>query len=259
MPGLAGALGLLVGVIVGGLGGGGGVLTVPALVYLLGQSPAHATTGSVVIVGIAAVVGVASRLRGDAVDWRTGAAFGVVGVPAAAAGALAAGAVPAAVLLLSFSLLTIVAAGTMLMSGPERRPPATGDGSLRVRTVRRAGAVVAWGLAVGFLTGFLGVGGGFLVVPVLVIALRMPLPRAIGTSLVIITVNAAASLISRAGDLELDWGVVGPFAGAAVVGTLAGKAVGDRLSGPLLTRAFAVLVGLVGLAVGVQSAVSLAT
>ena len=105
----------------------------------------------------------------------------------------------------------------------------------------RIGTVVGCGAAVGFLTGFLGVGGGFLVLPVLVIALRMPVTAAIGTSLLIMVLNAAAALASRSGDLAVDWAVVVPFTLASVVGTLLGRRVADRLSGTALTRIFAVL------------------
>ena len=117
----------------------------------------------------------------------------------------------------------------------------------------RVGTVVGCGAAVGFLTGFLGVGGGFLVLPVLVIALRMPVTAAIGTSLLIMVLNAAAALASRSGDLAVDWAVVVPFTLASVVGTLLGRRVADRLSGTALTRIFAVLLLLVGIFVGAES------
>jgi uncharacterized protein len=256
------------------------VLTVPTLVYLLGQSPTDATTGSLIIVGTAAVVGVVARRRG--VDWRAAASFGLVGVPAAGLGTLANRAVPQPALLLAFSALTLAAAAAMVLdsrrgpagsgsaspadvaaAAPPRPPtggtaPGSSPAATQERPRRRTwSGIVLWGPVVGFLTGFLGVGGGFLVVPVLVLALRMPVPRAIATSLAVIAVNAVSSLLARTGDLGLDWAVVGPFTGAAVAGTLAGKLVADRLSGPLLARAFAALVGAVGLAVGAQAVASL--
>ena len=117
--------------------------------------------------------------------------------------------------------------------------------------------VVVCGVAVGFLTGFLGVGGGFLVVPALVIALRMPMTLAVGTSLTIIALNSASSLVSRLGVAHPDWQVIAPFTVAAVAGALIGKRVGDRLSAATLTTSFAVLLLLVGLAVGVQSTLAL--
>jgi uncharacterized membrane protein YfcA len=267
----AAALGVLIGVVLGGLGGGGGVLTVPALVYVLGQPAQDATTSSVVIVGISAVAGVLARSRSGSVDWRTALAFGVTGLPAAVLGTLLNRQVAEPVLLLAFAATTLVAA-VLMLAGPSHPDPdedepsgssASRDGpraALAVpsrQRVRRAVPVVACGLTVGFLTGFLGVGGGFLVVPALVIALRMPMVLAVGTSLAIITINAVASFLPRVAAADLDWPVLLPFTLAAVLGTILGKRVADRLSGSALRRSFAVLLILVGVAVAVESMVSL--
>jgi uncharacterized membrane protein YfcA len=117
--------------------------------------------------------------------------------------------------------------------------------------------IVVCGVAVGFLTGFLGVGGGFLVVPALVIVLRMPMSLAIGTSLFIIVLNAVSSALSRATDLHLHWEVIAPFTVAAIVASLVAKRVSSRLSGTTLTRAFAVMLSAVGLFVAVESVAAL--
>jgi uncharacterized membrane protein YfcA len=269
-------LGLLVGVVIGGLGGGGGVLTVPLLVYLLGQSARHATTGSVIIVGVAAAAGAVARIRGGGIDWRTGIAFGLLGLPAAYLGTVANRHVAEPVLMLVFAALTLLAAAAMLRDGrgsgsadAERglaRDPAPGAGgpvggtgtAVATRPERPGlriidGTVVGCAAAVGFLTGFLGVGGGFLVVPVLVLVLRMPMATAAGTSLVIILVNSASSVVSRVGALDLDWRVIAPFAAAAALGTLLGRRVADRLRGATLARCFAVVLVVVGLFVAAES------
>jgi hypothetical protein len=264
------ALGLVVGAVVGGLGGGGGVLAVPALVHVLGQDARDATTSSVVIVGITAAAGALARARGGGIDWRTGTALGAVGIPASFLGTLLNRHVAQPVLLLAFAALTLVAATAMLLdSRSPHEPgdgPATGGRGSALGTRRRTGraqllrtlvAIVLCGAAVGFLTGFLGVGGGFLVVPALVIALRMPMGLAIGTSLVVIVLNSVSAFASRLGDLHLDWHVIVPFTVAAVAGTLVGRRVADRLSGAVLTRAFAALLVAVGLFVGVQSLIAL--
>jgi uncharacterized protein len=266
----AAALGLLIGAVIGGLGGGGGVLTVPALVYLLGQSAQDATTGSVIIVGVAALVGALARIRGHHIDWRTAIAFGLVGIPATYLGTLLNRTVGQPVLLLAFAALTLTAAAAMLLnerreSGtpegePPGSPPASTTTRTRVRTsplLRTAAKVIAYAAVVGFLTGFLGVGGGFLVVPALVIGLRTPMPVAVGTSLLIILLNSVSSVAARMGDLHLDWQVVVPFTLAAVAGTLVGKRVADKLSGATLARAFAVLLIGVGLFVATESALAL--
>lgn len=261
---LASALGLLMGLVVGALGGGGGVLTVPLLVFVLGLTAQSATTSSVVIVGITALFGVLARLRGHLIDWRIALAFGALGVPAAYLGTLLNHRVDQHVLLLAFSAITLLAATAMLINDhadePEPAEP-SGAGGTTATVVRPAtGAlatavkIVVCGLLVGFLTGFLGVGGGFLVVPALVIVLRVPMTLAVGTSLLIIVFNAVSSMVSRLGTpLDLDWRVVVPFTVLAVAGSLLGKRLADKLSGEVLTRAFAVMLILVGGYVAVQA------
>lgn len=239
--------GLLIGMVIGGVGAGGGVLTVPVLAYLLGQGAHDATTGSVVVVGVTAAAGVLARLRAGSIRWRTGVGFGVVGIPSAVLGSLLSQRVAEPVLLLTFAGLTLLAASAMLLGTPRTptRPDPVRGRSLRVATV------LVGGLAVGFLTGFLGVGGGFLLVPVLVVALRMEMVAAAGTSLLVMAITAAASAVTRIGAADVAWAVVAPFAVAAVVGSVAGKIVAERLSGVLVSRSFAVLL----LAVGAYSAV----
>lgn len=259
---LAAVLGLVVGLVVGGLGGGGGVLAVPALVYVLGQSAQDATTGSVVIVGITAVVGVLARVRGRSIDWRTGAVFGAVGVPAAVAGTWLNQRVAEPALLLAFAALTLIAAAALLLDAHATPVPEPGGGGVvvgapPVSAVGAGARIAVGGVAVGFLTGFLGVGGGFLVVPFLVIGLRIPMNRAIGTSLLIITMNSVAALGTRAGGAELDWSLLVPFTTAAILGSILGKRVGDRLSAVTLARVFAALLLLVGASVAVQSVLAL--
>jgi uncharacterized membrane protein YfcA len=266
----AAVLGLLIGVVIGGLGGGGGVLTVPVLVYLLGQGAHDATTSSVLIVGVSSVVGFLARVRSPGLSWRTGLAFAAVGIPASYLGGLLNQRVSAPVLLLVFAAVVLVAAAAMLLNDPvadddRNRPPvepATGGAvavTTRPTTARRArlagvAKILLCGSISGLLTGLLGVGGGFLVVPALVVVLRMPITLAIGTSLLIIVLNSGAALAARIGELHLDWAVVGPFTIAAIIGTLLGKKVADACSGAVLTRAFAVMLVLVGGFVAVQSA-----
>lgn len=270
----AAGLGIVIGLVLGALGGGGGVLVVPALVYVLGQTAQDATTSSVIIVGITAITGALARLRGGLIDWRTGLAFGVVGIPTAYLGTQLNRHVAQDVLLLAFAALTLIAAAVMLVDscGHRGQDPDPGDpdqtvdpgpsGGTRTllagaRTCSEiaviAGKVLLCGLAVGFLTGFLGVGGGFLVVPALVIVLRTPVTFAVGTSLMIIALNSVTSFVSRLGVAEFDWKVIVPFTVAAIVGAVVGKRLADRLSGTVLTRAFAIMLMAVGGLVAAQS------
>jgi uncharacterized membrane protein YfcA len=273
------ALGLVIGLVIGGLGGGGGALAVPALVYLLGLTAQDATTSSVLIVGISSLVGAATRIRDRSLRWRIALAFAAVGMPVAYLGSVLNHRVGEPVVLVTFAVVTVLAAVAMLVesgaavgteecvaTGDAARSdpvPAPGRGTGTVLAVRptverrrmlvRVGTVVGCGAAVGFLTGFLGVGGGFLVLPVLVIALRLPVDAAVGTSLLIMVLNSASAVASRFGDLAVDWGVVVPFTLASVVATLLGRRVAGRLSGAVLSRIFALLMLLVGIFVGAES------
>lgn len=254
---VAAALGLLIGGVIGGLGGGGAVLTVPALVYLLGLSPQQATSGSLVIVGVAAVVGVLSHARRGLVRWRTGGAVGAAGLLFAYVGTRLNARVDPDLLLLGFAGVVLLAAAALLA---QPRRDRSDDGAARPdrrRTRRRwrLAQICVVGAGVGLLTGFFGVGGGFVVVPALVLLLGFELPWAVGTSLLVVAVNSAAALASRGGSGSLVWSVVAPFTVAAVLGTLAGQRIADRLPSRLLTRAFAGL--LLAVAVGIESAVAL--
>ncbi|WP_340560291.1 sulfite exporter TauE/SafE family protein [Streptomyces sp. GSL17-111] len=229
---LALAAGAVVGVALGALGGGGSVLAVPALIYLLGLTPAAATTASLLIVTATSLTALTAHARAGNVRWRAGALLAAAGLlPAAAAGA-AATRLPQAVLTGAFAVVAGVAAVLMLRAAPARSTPATA-----VRPVRAAGT----GAGLGALTGLLGVGGGFLAVPALVTVLAFEMRAAVGTSLLVISANSLASLATRgATTAELGWAVIAPFAGAAILGAWDGKRLAAKVSGTALRRAFAV-------------------
>ncbi|MFJ9906646.1 sulfite exporter TauE/SafE family protein [Streptomyces sp. NPDC101152] len=229
---LALAAGAVIGLALGALGGGGSVLAVPALIYLLGFSPVVATTASLVIVTLTSVTAMVAHARDGHVRWRTGLLFAAAGIgPAMLGGALAAR-VPAAVLTAAFGVVAGVAAVRMLRSRP------AAEGAVTVRPVRAAAA----GAGLGAVTGVLGVGGGFLAVPALVGVLGMRMRSAVGTSLLVITVNSLAALSMRAGTVEgLDWAVVGPFIGAAILGAWDGKRLATKVTGHTLQRIFALV------------------
>jgi uncharacterized membrane protein YfcA len=236
--------GLLIGASLGALGGGGSILTVPALVYLLGQSPHRATTASLMVVGAAAMVGAVTHARSGRVRLKTGATFGVLGIAGSYAGSLASAAVPANVLLAGFGLLMLTVAAVMML----RRRGHAQPGRAAVSTGTRHTIMVASAATgVGLITGFFGVGGGFVVVPALVLVLGFDMSTAAGTSLVVIAVNSAAALAARAGHgtLTLNWPLIGTFAAAAVIGALAGGSLAGRASPQRLSAAFTVLVILV--------------
>jgi uncharacterized membrane protein YfcA len=221
----------VVGLTLGGLGGGGSVLAVPALIYLLGFTPADATTAALVIVALTSVTSLAGHAREGGVAWRTGLLLAAAGIaPAALAGA-AAGHLPQEVLTAGFAVVAVLAALRMLRPAAPAPPGAAHPA--------RAGAA---GAGLGAVTGFLGVGGGFLAVPVLVGVLKVPMRRAVGTSLLVITVNAVAALAARSGSgggSSPDWAAVAPFTAAAVLGAWDGRRLAAKATGTALQRLFA--------------------
>jgi uncharacterized membrane protein YfcA len=282
------ALGALIGLSLGALGGGGSILTVPALVYVVGESAHAATTESLVIVGITSLAAAIGHARAGHVKWSAGLVFGLTGVASSYLGTAANRAVNPNVLLLAFAGLILIAAAAMLarQRGSGRRNGGTGaplaagrggqflevggGGTVLARpltptaTLNRAALtpavaakVLAAGLAVGFLTGFFGVGGGFVIVPALVMALGYEMPIAVGTSLLVIAINSAAALLARSGQETFHWAVIVPFTVAAVAGSLAGKRVADRVEPATLTRAFVGLLFAVAIYVAVRSGIAL--
>jgi uncharacterized membrane protein YfcA len=238
---IAVVLGLAIGALVGLLGGGGSILAVPALVFAAGQDVRQAVTTSLLVVGITAVVAVLPRLRARQIAWRIGLVFGAAGATTAFAGAAVNRALPESVTLALFATLMAVVGVRMLQEKPATGTACTVDGG-RVNWRRCIPRTLAGGLVVGFLTGLLGVGGGFLIIPVLTLALGLPMPTAVGTSLVIVAVNSAAGFAAHAGDVSLDVRVTVAFTAAAVVAALAAGRLGAHTDAVRLRRWFAWLV-----------------
>lgn len=262
---LAIAAGALIGLSLGALGGGGSILAVPVLVYLLGQDAGQATTGSLVVVGVTSLTGAVTAHRAGNVMLGRGVTFGVVAIGGAAAGAKASAHVADSVLLAAFAALMLLVGGLMALrqfrharrssgaqrsaaGGPGSRRPTLDDPIIAFREgfmcdCPRAVKVLVTATAVGLLTGFLGVGGGFLVVPALVLALALPMTYAAGTSLVVIVLTSAAALAVRAGvGTAPDWGLVAALTAASAAGGIAGARLADRIDTSKLSAAFTVLV-----------------
>lgn len=251
---LALVAGVVVGVVLGLLGGGGAIIAVPVLVFALGQSPHHATAGSLVIVGISAVVAAITHARAGRVRWGQGVLFGLLGMGGAVLGSKLAIGVSGRLLLLVFSGLLVVVAALMWRRAGSAEPGLASHEHLDIITIRptfhvdlpRAVRVVLAAAAVGLLTGFFGVGGGFAAVPALVLALDFPMPAAVGTSLLVIAINSASALTTRLLEgVTPDWRVVIPFTAAAMIGSLAGARFSARIPPGLLKRAFAVMLVIV--------------
>lgn len=246
--------GALIGLSLGALGGGGSVLAVPVLVYTLGQTPAQATTGSLVVVGVTALTGAVAAHRAGNVLLGRGVVFGLVALGGAAAGALGAVHVSEPVLLAAFAVLMLLVGALMALrqfrpgTAQPHSKAALDDPIITFSPTfacacPRALKVLITATVVGLLTGFLGVGGGFLVVPALVLALALPMEYAVGTSLVVIVLTSAAALAVRAGSVvQPDWWLVLALTTASAVGGYTGARVADRTDTTKLSGAFTVLV-----------------
>ncbi|MET8950186.1 sulfite exporter TauE/SafE family protein [Streptomyces sp. NPDC004393] len=229
---LALAAGAVIGLALGALGGGGSVLAVPVLIHLLGFTPVAATTASLLIVATTSATALVAHAREGNVRWLAGSLFAAAGILPAMLTAVLAARVPEPLLAGAFAVVAAAAALRMLwprQAADEQREP-------------RAAAAAAAGAGLGAVTGFLGVGGGFLAVPALVNVLGLRMRLAVGTSLLVITINSLAALAARTSTAAgLNWSVVAPFAGAAVLGAWDGKRLAARIPGGRLQRYFAVV------------------
>ncbi len=254
---LAVAAGALIGLSLGALGGGGSILAVPVLVYLLDQSASQATTGSLVVVGVTSLIGAITAHRAGNVLLGRGLVFGLVAIGGAVAGAEASTRVPEDVLLAAFAALMLLVGGMLAWRQLRHRRrddprhaarPALDDPIITFSPTfacqcPRALKVLVTATVVGALTGFLGVGGGFLVVPALLLALALPMEYAAGTSLVVITITSAAALAVRAGSgAAPDWTSVAVLTATSAAAAVAGARLADRVGTNRLQAAFAVLV-----------------
>ncbi len=243
MTALAILLGLAIGVVVGAVGGGGAILALPVLVYVLDEPVGPASTASLVVVAVAAAIGAGSLARHGRVCWRLAFTFSGPAAVGSLLGTLASREVSARLLVLAFVPVMLAAAVMTWRRAGEKGD----DGPCPHPPLQR---VLVAGLLVGILTGFFGVGGGFVIVPVLTIWLRTPFRRAIGTSLVIIGLTGIAALASHlATGARPDVAVTATLAGATAVGALLGSLFANRAPTVVLGRAFALIVATVALAV----------
>ena len=214
---LSGGIGLSLGLI----GGGGSIITVPVLVYVAGIPIREAIALSLLVVGTTALVGAVLQARSGNVHWKASALYGGMGMVGATFGARLTPLVPPPILILVFAALMVFVGLRMLRGEPEAALPKRAE-------------CTAWkcalaGLVIGVVTGFLGVGGGFLIVPALLRFARMPMHQAIGTSLVIITANSAAGFGAHFSEIQNSVPLALSFTAAAVVGMVAGIALGRRM------------------------------
>ncbi len=235
-------LALAIGLSLGLLGGGGSILTVPVLHYVLLVETHDSIAMSLVIVGVTSAVALVPHARRGCVKWRLGLGFGGASMLGAYAGGRIGALLPGGVLIAAFALLMLVAGTAMLVRARTAIHACTSDD---VRLER----MLAIGLGVGLVTGVLGAGGGFVIVPVLVLLGGLAIYEAVGTSLLVIAMNSAAALGGVvAAHTSIDLRIVAAVTAIAVGGSLVGVRVGRKLSAQHLQRAFGWFVIAVGVA-----------
>ncbi|MEO0480789.1 MAG: sulfite exporter TauE/SafE family protein [Planctomycetota bacterium] len=227
---------LLIGLSLGLLGSGGSILTVPVLVYLVEQDEKVAIAGSLFIVGTIALAGSIPYARQELVHWRSVLWFGVPGMGGTLLGAYLSEFLTGTAQLAIFAFVMLLAAGLMIRPAGSK----TEDAIPRARAPWK---IVLDGLLVGALTGLVGVGGGFLIVPALVLLGGLSMRLAVGTSLLIIALKSSTGFakylsILHASGQELDWQILGLFSALGIVGTFAGRALGGRIPQQKLRRIF---------------------
>ncbi len=231
------SLAVFVGISLGLLGGGGSILTVPLLAYVAGMDAKQAIATSLLVVGVTSAIGAISHARSSRVQWRTGLIFGGAGMVGAFGGGLLARFIPGTVLLIGFAVMMIATAVAMLRGRKHPDGAAGTAGSDRGHPLPIP-TIIAEGLIVGLVTGLVGAGGGFLVVPALVLLGGLPMPVAVGTSLIVIAMKSFAGLAGYLSSVQIDWTVALAVTAAAVLGALVGARLTGKVDPDAVRKAF---------------------
>ena len=245
------ALAALIGLSLGLMGGGGSILTVPIFVYVLAYEPKLAIAMSLPVVGVTSLVGAIGHWRAGNVDLQTAALFGVIAMSAAYVGARLASLLTGAIQLSLLAVVMLAAAISMFNSarrtpsGKTAAPSDAGAASLRL--------LLPVAICVGLVTGIVGIGGGFLIVPALVLLGRIEMKQAVGTSLLVIAMNCASGLVGYLGRVDIPWHFVSGFTFVAVLGILAGTYLVRFVSQRALKQAFSVFLIVMGTLILVQN------
>jgi len=232
-------LAIAIGLSLGLLGGGGSILTVPLLTYVAGMDPKEAIAASLFVVGATSVLSTLTHARMGNVQWRTGLIFGVASMAGAFLGGLAGGYIPGVILMLAFAVMMIATAIAMLR-GRKKRDTVE-------QTKLPLGKILIEGLVVGLVTGLVGAGGGFLVVPALALLGGLSMPVAVGTSLLVISMKSFAGLAGYLTTVSLNWPLVLGVTGMALIGALIGARLTKVVPEQALRKGFGVFVLVMGI------------
>lgn len=235
---------VVIGLALGLMGGGGSILTVPVFVYLLGFGPKLSIAMSLAVVGAVSFFGAVSHWREGNVDVRLALVFGAVAMAGTWGGAFLARFVSGTFQLVLFAVVMLIAAGFMFRdsSADEASPEDAATVSWSTLPV-----IVGEGIAVGVLTGLVGVGGGFLIVPAMVLISKVPMKTAVGTSLLVIAMKSAAGFYEYTFQVDVDYGFIAGFSLLAIVGIYVGSQLVEHIAQETLKRAFAVFLVVMGL------------
>jgi len=231
--------GIFTGALLGVFGSGGSIVTLPALLYLLNVEPKAAIAMSLGIVAITAAITALQHWRQGNVNLKITAVFGLFGVIGTYAGARLGIITPVVIQLGLFALVMYIAAWKMFKPSTSHKSlgaAACADGFCDELDYRD---IAVHGIAVGILTGLVGVGGGFMIVPALVLLSGLPMKKAVGTSLGIVSLKSMAGFVGYAGAIAIDYSLMGMFTLVAIVGSLAGSQLAHRLPAELLKKGFA--------------------
>ncbi len=236
------SLAALIGLSLGMLGGGGSILTVPIFVYVFGFGPRESIAMGLAVVGATSLVGAAGHWREGNVRMKEALTFGGVAMAGTYAGARLSAWLSGAVQLTVFATVMLVAAGFMFRnSGGTKPAAATAEPPTRSFLL-----IVAASLGVGVMTGLVGVGGGFLIVPALVLLAGLPMKQAVGSSLLVIALNSFVGFVGYLGQIQVPWTLLGQFTALAIVGILVGTWLARFVSASALKRAFAAFLVVMG-------------
>ena len=236
-------LAAVVGLSLGLMGGGGSILTVPIFVYALGYDPKLAIAMSLPVVGVTSLVGVIGHWKAGNVNLKAAFTFGAIAMVGAFGGARLAAFLSGEVQLTLLAVVMLMAAIMMLRASRQTPSITTADNDARPIAT---GVLIPVALSVGVLTGLVGIGGGFLVVPALVVLAREPMKQAVGTSLLVIAINSAAGFAGYIGQVQVPWSFMAGFTAVAVVGILAGTYLVRFIAPGALKQAFAVFLIVMG-------------
>ena len=247
----------LVGVSLGLIGGGGSILTVPILVYVLGLNPVLATSYSLFIVGSTSVVGAVNNYRSGFVSIKTALLFGLSSIltvfiirklvmpeiPEIIFSTEKIQVTQSLATMILFAVLMLLAAISMIKAKIKSNDIVVTDGNQKPALLK----LLLYGMSIGLATGFLGAGGGFLLIPVLVLILKMPMKMAVGTSLLIIALNSLIGFTGDIGHFIIDWKFLITITGIAIVGVFVGGILSKKIDGDRLRKAFGWFILVMGL------------